>query len=97
MRAYGQRKNDWNRLRKMDLGVHGCHRFKVRADKALKCTARQAAKREIAIACLLAVVAFFATACATCFYRQDNNGFYKKCGEVVKCTSPNKLPNKDCK
>lgn len=97
MRTYGQRKNDWNRARKMDMGDCGQRNRKKPSDKALKCTARQAAKREIAIACLLAVVAFFATACATCFYRQDNNGFYKKCGEVVKCTSPNKLPNKDCK
>lgn len=48
MKAYGQRKNDWNRVRKMDMGDCGQHDRKKPSDKALKCTARQAAKREIA-------------------------------------------------
>jgi len=51
VKAYGQRKNDWNRVRKMDLGSYGQHDRKKPSDKALKCTARQAAKREIAQQC----------------------------------------------
>lgn len=65
----------------------------------------------IATRCVAGIAAMVALAavlsgCNPCFYRWDgrtapDRAFYKLCiengKEVVKCDSPNRLPNKDCK